>query len=287
MRVRFTNDPSVFAGLAGDFMRADPFSTNVIGVHASSQISGVRPKGLEDLWAVVVDAGLVVGTAMHTPPYHVFISRMTPEAATLLARAMWDLGRPLSGVNGESMAVSAFAEQWAGLSGHKALADVDMRLYRLGRLRPPTSVTGSARAAGKSDLDVVRAWFAAFQAEAHPQRPATAPAALADLRVAANEITLWVDGGETVSLAGCSAAANGVARVGPVYTHPTHRRRGYAAAVTANATSAALEKGAAQVVLYTDVDNPTSNSVYMSIGYVADHEATEQRFVHPGNETAE
>jgi len=56
-------------------------------------------------------------------------------------------------------------------------------------------------------------------------------------------------------------------RVGPVYTPPRHRRRGYGAAVTAAVTRAALDAGEAAVVLFTDLANPTSNSVYQRLGY--------------------
>ncbi|MEV4678910.1 GNAT family N-acetyltransferase, partial [Actinomadura sp. NPDC049382] len=58
-----------------------------------------------------------------------------------------------------------------------------------------------------------------------------------------------------------------VARIAPVYTPDEHRRRGYGAAVTAAATRAALDVGAEDVVLFTDLANPTSNGVYRRIGY--------------------
>jgi hypothetical protein len=47
----------------------------------------------------------------------------------------------------------------------------------------------------------------------------------------------------------------------------------------AHATQAALDAGAAQVVLYTDLANPTSNAIYQSIGYLPDHDAVERSFV--------
>lgn len=89
---------------------------------------------------------------------------------------------------------------------------------------------------------------------------------------------LWRDEDTVVSLAGVSAPAAGVARVGPVYTPPAYRRRGYGAAVTAKATAAALSAGAHYVVLYTDLANPTSNSIYQRIGYKPDHDAEERAF---------
>jgi predicted GNAT family acetyltransferase len=59
----------------------------------------------------------------------------------------------------------------------------------------------------------------------------------------------------------------GVARIGPVYTPPEHRRRGYGAAVTAAASRAACGGTAPEVVLFTDLGNPTSNKIYTEIGF--------------------
>ena len=64
-----------------------------------------------------------------------------------------------------------------------------------------------------------------------------------------------------------------------MYTPPALRRRGYGAAVTAHATASALADGAAHVVLYTDLANPSSNSIYQQIGFAPDHDAEERAFL--------
>jgi len=51
--------------------------------------------------------------------------------------------------------------------------------------------------------------------------------------------------------------------------------------VTAEATAAALAGGAGHVALYTDLANPTSNSIYQAIGYRPDHDAEERSFQLP------
>ena len=56
-------------------------------------------------------------------------------------------------------------------------------------------------------------------------------------------------------------------RVGPVYTPPDLRRRRYAAGVTAAVTRAALDAGVAEILLFTDLANPTSNGIYQRLGY--------------------
>ena len=79
---------------------------------------------------------------------------------------------------------------------------------------------------------------------------------------------LWHDPtGVVVSLAGRNPTLAGVARLGPVYTPPQHRRRGYGTAITAACTRDALRGGAHHVVLFTDLANPTSNALYQRLGY--------------------
>ena len=56
-------------------------------------------------------------------------------------------------------------------------------------------------------------------------------------------------------------------RVGPVYTPPEHRRRGFAGALVAAASQAQLDEGLEFCFLFTDLANPTSNHVYQAIGY--------------------
>ena len=85
-----------------------------------------------------------------------------------------------------------------------------------------------------------------------------------------NGIALWEDGGEPVSLAGFgSPTPNGI-RIGPVYTPPQLRGRGYASALTAHVSQAQLDAGRAFCFLYTDLANPTSNKIYVDIGYFPD-----------------
>ncbi|MGH3238763.1 MAG: GNAT family N-acetyltransferase [Spirillospora sp.] len=86
-------------------------------------------------------------------------------------------------------------------------------------------------------------------------------------KLADGRIMLWEDGGRPVAVAGRTPLIAGMARVAPVFTPVAHRRRGYAAAVTAAVTQAAQDAGAAHVVLFTDLANPTSNSVYQRLGY--------------------
>ena len=87
-----------------------------------------------------------------------------------------------------------------------------------------------------------------------------------DAQLTSGGCWLWTDGGAVVSMASRRPVIAGSARVGPVYTPPVHRGRGYGSAVTAAATSDVVADGAIPV-LFTDLANPVSNKIYPPLGY--------------------
>jgi hypothetical protein len=91
-------------------------------------------------------------------------------------------------------------------------------------------------------------------------------------------VALWIDE-EPVSFAGYGGRTPNGIRVGPVYTPPELRRRGYASALTADLTKMLLDGGRTFCFLFTDLANPTSNSIYQRIGYEPVSDADQWRFV--------
>jgi predicted GNAT family acetyltransferase len=73
--------------------------------------------------------------------------------------------------------------------------------------------------------------------------------------------------GTPVSMASVTPEVAGQVRVGPVYTPAPLRGHGYAGAATAEVSRAALDAGAKEVLLFTDLANPTSNGLYQRLGY--------------------
>ena len=70
-----------------------------------------------------------------------------------------------------------------------------------------------------------------------------------------------------MSLTGVGGLTPHGIRVGPVYTPPELRGRGYASNLVAAASQAALDDGRRALFLFTDLANPTSNRIYQAIGY--------------------
>jgi predicted GNAT family acetyltransferase len=281
MDIKLYSDADVFLHEAAGYLAVDPFSASVIAVNASRASRG-QPRGLDDFWATVIDCGRVIGLAMHTPPRHLVVARMPDAAAAALADALAGRRRPISGVNGEVAAAASFAAAWQERTGEAAVVDMRMRMYRLKDLKPPGTVPGRSRRASVGDTGVVAEWAGAFHLEAMPHAPGEDWLVWAARRINSDELYLWFDDNAPVAMAAHSAPTAGVARVGPVYTPPSMRRHGFGAAVTAATTEAALSAGAAHVVLYTDLSNPSSNGIYQAIGYRPDHDAEERAFLSTG-----
>jgi len=81
-----------------------------------------------------------------------------------------------------------------------------------------------------------------------------------------------------VSLAGVGGATPNGSRIGPVYTPPELRNRGYASACVATLSRRLLAEGKQFLFLFTDLRNPASNHVYEKLGYEPVCDMQEIRF---------
>ena len=210
--------------------------------------------------------GEVSAAFLHTPPFPVTLTAVPAPAAAALAQALATRGHTVGGVNTDPDAAEAFARAWHELTGDAIELHMRNRLFRLGELRwPDPRPPGQARVAGADDRSLLIAWSEAFHREA--QSGPENLVAMVDDRLSYRGLSLWEDGGRPVSMAGLTRMAGGQVRVGPVYTPPGLRGQGYAGAVTCKVSQAALDAGADQVLLFTDLANPTSNALYQRLGY--------------------
>jgi GNAT superfamily N-acetyltransferase len=144
---------------------------------------------------------------------------------------------------------------------------------------PSDGVCGKRRAATLADEHLVVQWLTEFTAEAVPDSlPPGADSVRRRLGHTIPGIWLWCVDDQPSSLCWQSILAGGIVRISVVYTPQDHRRHGYASANVAAVTRQAFDEGATACMLYTDKANPTSNSVYESIGYRYVGDAAEIRF---------
>ncbi|MEU6392945.1 GNAT family N-acetyltransferase [Streptomyces sp. NPDC046939] len=263
-----TGEPRVFERLAGEYLRAEPaLHTVPLGLLAGLLAGEARFEGAVVRFGVWRDdGGKVTDAFIWTPPAPPYVSPLGRSAAEALVEAV-DADGPV-GVNGTVEGARAFADAWlARHPGGSVSESMAKRLYRLDRLTPPEPAPpGRARVATADDRELLARWHGEFMGAAEPG--GARDLAWADSRVPYGGATLWeTPDGTPVSMAGVTRLVAGTVRVAPVYTPRELRGRGYAGAVTAEVTRAALAAGAEQVVLFTDLANRTSNALYQRLGY--------------------
>jgi predicted GNAT family acetyltransferase len=262
-------DASAFLAAAAPVLDADEARHNLIHGICSTLID--VPDTFPDAHFWTVRAGDVVAAAMMTPPFNLIVAQPRDDAALpFLADALHARSCGIPGVTGAIPEADVFAEAWERLEGVQRRLRMSQGIYVARAVKRPAGVSGEPRRASAEDRDLVIAWARAFEAEALAE---DAPHVDLErgidrrLQSATSGFGLWVDGGEPVSLCGYGGRTPHGVRIGPVYTPPELRGRGYGSAVTAHVTHEQLTSGRDYCFLYTDLQNPTSNKIYVDIGY--------------------
>ncbi|MCA1695313.1 MAG: GNAT family N-acetyltransferase [Actinobacteria bacterium] len=261
-----TGDVEVYAERAWPLLAMHP-ADNTVALTVIETLRAGHRWSDEPMVFGTYGAGRISGAVSLTPPYELLLAVVPVDSVDELALALRAREVFVPGVHGEVGIVERFAAAWTAGTSWRSVTTLHLRLYALATLRPPTPLpAGRARPARSDDFDVALRWCTAFHGEIGGQAGDLEP--VIRHRIETGLLWVWEDPtGSVVSLAGRTATAVGVARVGPVYTPPENRRRGYGTAVTAACTGDALRCGALQVVLFTDLANPTSNAIYQHIGY--------------------
>ena len=270
MRWSTTEDVDEFLAAAGEFLRSRAAEHMIILTVAETlRTRGRDPYGADTPrfgWWGTADVGAAF---LRTPPHPVLLERASVAEAAALAQTLVRLDPAVPAVNATPEAAEAFARDWCRRTGAAVEVGRRTRLYRLGGLDTP-SVPGAARPAAPADRDLLIDWYEGFGRDIGEDMVHVRD--WVDAGIAAGELTLWEVDGLPVSMAAVTGPVAGVFKVAPVYTPPQRRRHGYGGAVTAAVSRAALDAGATDVVLYTDLANPTSNSVYQRLGYRPVHD---------------
>jgi len=220
-----------------------------------------------ELW-LVEDGNAVVVAALRTPPYNLVLGGGSEAALAALAR---ETGSGIPGAVGAVPEIDGFVAACARLHGVTPEPRVLQGIYALDSVAPPSVPPGRARPASTEDRARLVRWWGEFGAEAlgglEQDEEQNARNVDHRLTTPGNGIVLWEVDGEPTSAVGYGSPTPTGVRIGPVYTPPGHRGRGYASALTAHVSAEQLAAGRRFCFLYTDLANPTSNKIYVAIGY--------------------
>jgi RimJ/RimL family protein N-acetyltransferase len=269
MRLVAHRDARAFLDAAGALLSADEARHNLIYGICSTLIDAPEVYPEENLWTVEDDE--VLAALLMTPPFNILVGKpRTSDALPFAAQELHAQGVALPGSGGALPELDRFADAWEASAGVRRRLRMSQGVYAASIARLPERVPGGMREGEPRDRGLAIDWLQAFEAEAmHEDTPHLDVAEAFDRRLASSTagLAVWEVDAEPVSMCGYGGRTPHGIRIGPVYTPPELRGNGYASALTASVTQRLLDGGYAYCFLYTDLANPTSNSIYTKIGY--------------------
>jgi uncharacterized protein len=257
---------------SGAFLASRPVEHNLILTLLHDRYTAAEP----GRYWVVEDGGDVVGVVFQSPlDYGATLTPMPAPAVVAAVEAIVGQGVVLPGISGEAATAAVFAGRWSECRKCGVEPTEGQRLYALGTLRNAAGARGALRRARGDERELLVKWFRGFQADTGEH--AVDPVRFVTAELDAQRAWLWEDDGTPVSMVSHSQAIEGTTRVRAVYTPRELRRRGYASACVGGMSAELVALGL-RCILYTDLANPTSNSVYRRLGYEAVAEVLRYRF---------
>ncbi|AJY47724.1 GNAT family N-acetyltransferase [Martelella endophytica] len=215
--------------------------------------------------------GRLVGVLGHFWNHNVILQ--VPDAAArvaLFAEVRKSLTRPVAGILGPDDQVADGLSRLA-LSDADFAADLREQLFALpatALLMPAPKGTVSVYHWKEGDPALMRRWLRDYNLEtlgAEPGEKLDQEMAAAVAMAAGLDRWVLEVNGAPVALAGFNARVDRLVQVGPVWTPPENRGRGYARLLLALILEKAFAEGATKAVLFTS--NPAGDRAYRAVGF--------------------
>jgi len=285
MDVKVHPNAAGFLARTGDLLRSDEARYGLIYGIARLVDANPHHYGEEDpLFCVVNDSNGISAMSWRTPPHPVGLAWHAgdpQEAASLLIGAVHSRWAEIPGVTGHREVADPFADRWCKSFGTSIGSTMAQRIYRLDSVNNVPSVPGRMRLATLADKDLISRWKHAFVLEAGNPTSQNIPERDATPSIEKGAIYLWEYSQNPVSIVMKGRPTEHGMALTFVYTPPELRRNGYATACVASVCRDILKSGCDFCTLYTDLGNPTSNSIYMKIGFKPVCDSIEYSFSAP------
>ncbi len=209
----------------------------------------------------------IVSAAMMTPPYNLILTRSAKRHLDALNDYFESQKISLPGALGPKETVSYFSKDYAKRRGLTATLRFAQRIFQISKLKDVSYSPGQMRKAVQSDQEIVCKWAELFAIESGlSNHEIKRSAKSAQNKIEQGSIFVWEDHTIKSMASFMGPTPNGI-RIGFVYTPEDFRKRGYATSITAALSNHLLKQDRSFCFLFTDLSNPTSNSIYKKIGY--------------------
>ncbi|MCK8060210.1 MULTISPECIES: GNAT family N-acetyltransferase [unclassified Fusibacter] len=200
--------------------------------------------------------------------YGLHLVLVTNEEAYLREAAEFVANKNLvyPGVIGSRPYVDIFVEHLNALVDHSIELAMSQRIYRLDQVSDIKRAKGVMRPATLEDLDLIMDWSRLFAEMDGGTFNEDRSRKNRIKGIEDKRMFIWEVEGEAVTMAALGKSTHKSVIISLVFTPENQRGKGYATTLVADLSEYALSLYD-YCTLYTDLSNPTSNGIYMKIGY--------------------
>lgn len=265
MKLIRVEDPRLFYDRVGAYLLEDEAQHNLL-ISLCNGLINSPDRPISPLLAYVESNGEICAVMVWAAPRSALFSKAKSDEA--LSLLLMEFGAQVPGFGGPIEVVDRIHT----LRGSDdLLLNLDLQIYELTvsqRLVSP-AIRGKLRLATWRSRQLIVDWLEAFDVEVFGSVQED-PRSFVDGLIEGNGVCLWVIDRpipQAVSLVISRLSIPAAGRIGPVYTPPEFRRRGYGRAAVAAVSSRLLKRGCDRCFLFADRQSLITGELYRSIGY--------------------
>jgi len=235
---------------------------------------------------LIYDNSEIVLASIRTPPYNQIISVTDQiESITVLVDLLIRYNHEIPGIHGFKKGAQVFAELWKAKKGKNPVLYMNERIYQLKEVNQRIQDRFLFENASEGVKELLIKWGKHFVKEIHINAPpeqldriVQRMEVIIPKSIQKKNIFILKAHGTIVSIARASRGTPNGQAITLVYTPPQYRHQGYATELVAKLCTIVLKSDKKFCYLYTDLSNPTSNSVYIKVGFQPVIDVDEYRF---------
>ncbi|TDL30925.1 GNAT family acetyltransferase [Jeotgalibacillus sp. S-D1] len=247
------------------FLQQNETENNLsLGILNSLEDGGEKPL----LMAAVLKNDKLSMVLLQTIPVQVIFSKpagLTTQDYKILGSLLVKLNIP--GIVGEKECGLAVMDAMSDHLQKKYAIGMNQRIYKLDHVTKAAAPDGKLRILRHEDLSVVKEWVYLFHEEIDQPIDREEAGKIAAAVIKKGCLHGWESKAKLVSMANISRPTKTNCTVTLVFTPKEERGFGFASSCVSALSQKMLNQGFRSTSLYTDLDNPTSNKIYIEIGY--------------------
>jgi predicted GNAT family acetyltransferase len=270
MKIINPKDASSFLQICQNALEENEVNSNLIlGISNTLSKNNYAYGTNEPFYSIAVNNNDMSLIGLMTPPKNLLLyehKNFNTSVMELFVNNLYSQYKIIPGITGELAVVKSFLDKWSLISACNYKIIKNLRIYKLTKVNKHNKPDGIFRCAEKEDIEIIVNFINEFSVEINEPIDIEHVKEIAENGVADKEIFIW-ENKNIVSMAKKHRPTKHGMAVGYVYTPVEYRGKGYATAVVAELSQNILDSGKLFCTLYTDLSNPTSNSIYQKMGY--------------------